>query len=169
MDDGSEALVNWDIKDLTQRETLADDEGFLFEVYLSSRGDDLTEMGWDSERVRNFLETQYAAQQRFLKANYPQGEDRIIMLDTQPIGRIVVERNDQEIRVVDVALLRQYRNSGIGTYLIRELLTEAARLGQPFRTQVIRSSAALSLFERLGVVKIGETGSHYQMEWRADA
>ena len=161
--------MNWDIKDLTQRETLPDDEGFLFEIYLSSRGDDLTAMGWDAERSRNFLETQYAAQQRFLKANYPQGEDRVIILDTQPIGRIVVERNDQEIRVADVALLPQYRNSGIGTYLIRELLTEAARLGRPFRTQVTRSSAALSLFERLGVVKIGETGSHYQMEWRADA
>lgn len=162
-------MVIWDIRELTQRETVADDEAFLFEVYLSSRGDDLTEMGWDAERVRSFLETQYAAQQRFLKANYPQGEDRIITLDTQPIGRIVVERNDQEIRVVDVALLPQYRNSGIGTYLIRELLTEAARLGKPFRTQVIRSSAAIGLFERLGIVKIGETGSHYQMEWRADA
>ena len=161
--------MNWDIKDLTQRETLPDDEAFLFEVYLSSRGQDLSEMGWDAERVQSFMETQYAAQQRFLKANYPQGEDCIIMLDTQSIGRIVVERNDQEIRVVDVALLPQYRNSGIGTYLIRELLTEAARLGKPFRTQVIRSSAALGLFERLGIVKIGETGSHYQMEWRADA
>ena len=159
----------WDIKELTERETLPEDEAFLFEVYLSSRGDDLTEMGWDRERVRNFLETQYAAQQRFLKANYPQGEDRIITLDTQPIGRIVVERNDQEIRVIDIALLPQYRNSGIGTYLIRELLAEAAQLGKPFRTQVIRSSAALGLFERLGIVKIGETGSHYQMEWRADA
>jgi ribosomal protein S18 acetylase RimI-like enzyme len=162
-------VVIWDITELTQRETVPEDEAFLFQVYLSSRGDDLTEMGWDAERVRNFLETQYAAQQRFLKANYPQGEDRIITLDTQPIGRIVVERNDQEIRVVDIALLPQYRNSGIGTYLIRELLTEAARLGKPFRTQVIRSSAALGLFERLGIVKIGETGSHYQMEWRADA
>ncbi|HEY3025537.1 MAG TPA: GNAT family N-acetyltransferase [Pyrinomonadaceae bacterium] len=162
-------MVIWDITELTQRETVPEDEAFLFQVYLSSRGDDLTEMGWDAERVRNFLETQYAAQQRFLKANYPQGEDRIITLDTQPIGRIVVERNDQEIRVVDIALLPQYRNSGIGTYLIRELLTEAARLGKPFRTQVIRSSAALGLFERLGIVKIGETGSHYQMEWRADA
>ena len=162
-------MVIWDIKELTQRETAPDDEAFLFDVYLSSRGDDLTEMGWDAERVRNFLETQYAAQQRFLNATYPQAEDRIITLDTQPIGRIVVERNDQEIRIVDVALLPQHRNSGIGTYLIRELLAEAARLGKPFRTQVIRSSAALGLFERLGIVKIGETGSHYQMEWRADA
>lgn len=161
--------MNWDIKDLIQRETLPDDEAFLFEVYQSSRGDDLTALGWDAERVRNFLETQYAAQQRFLQAGYPQGEDRIIMLDTQPIGRILVERNEQEIRVVDVALLPQYRNSGIGTYLVRELLAEAARLGKPFRAQVIRSSAAVGLFERLGIVKIGETGSHYQMEWRADA
>ncbi len=161
--------MSHNLQSIALRSPEADDEAFLFEIYLSSRGDDLTAMGWDAERIRTFLETQYAAQQRFLKANYPQGEDRIIMLDTQPIGRIVVERNDQEIRVVDVALLPQYRNSGIGTYLIRELLTEAARLGKPFRTQVIRSSAALGLFERLGIVKIGETGSHYQMEWRADA
>ena len=160
--------MNWDIKSLTQRETLPDDEAFLLEVYLSSRGDDLTALGWDAERIRKFLETQYAAQQRFFKANYPQGEDRIIMLDTQPIGTIVVDRNELEIRVVDVALLPQYRNSGIGTYLVRELLAEAAEQGKPFHTQVLRSSAAIDLCERLGIVKIGETGSHYQMEWRAD-
>ncbi len=157
------------LQSIALRSLEADDDAFLFEVYQSSRGEDLTSMGWDAERVRNFLETQYAAQQRFLKANYPQREDRIIMLDTQPIGRLVVERTDQEIRVVDVALLPQYRNSGIGTHLIRELLAEAARLGKPFRTQIIRSSTAIGLFERLGIVKIGETGSHYQMEWRADA
>ncbi|MEP6707474.1 MAG: GNAT family N-acetyltransferase [Pyrinomonadaceae bacterium] len=157
------------LQSIALRPLEADDDAFLFEVYQSSRGEDLTSMGWDVERVLNFLETQYAAQQRFLKANYPEGEDRIIMLGTQPIGRLVVERTDQEIRVVDVAVLPQYRNAGIGTHLIRELLAEAARLGKPFRTQIIRSSTAMALFERLGIVKTGETGSHYQMEWRADA
>ena len=149
------------------RPALPDDDPFLFEVYASSRGDDLVTMGWEPEPIRAFLETQYSAHKVFTKNDYPHTDDSIIMLGDERIGRIVVLRSDREIRLVDIALLPQYRNAGLGTHLVRELMTEAAKLGLPFRLQLIRSNPAVALFEQLGLVRTGETGSHYQMEWKA--
>jgi ribosomal protein S18 acetylase RimI-like enzyme len=152
---------------ISLRPVTSDDDPFLFEVYASSRGEDLATMGWEPEPIRTFLETQYSAQKVFLKNDYPETDDRIIMLGRERIGRIVVLRNDREIRLVDIALMPQYRNAGLGTHLVRDLMSEAAKLSIPFRLQLIRSNPAVALFEQLGLVRTGETGSHYQMEWQA--
>jgi ribosomal protein S18 acetylase RimI-like enzyme len=81
------------------------------------------------------------------------------------VGRFTFEPREHEIRCVDLALLPQYRDAGIGTRLIRELQTEAKKQKKPLRLQVIRFSRAVSLFERLGFQRISETGTHFQMEW----
>lgn len=157
-----------DFQAIALRPALSDDDPFLFEVYASSRGEDLAAMGWEPEPIRAFLETQYSAHKVFQKNDYPQTDDKIIMLGDERIGRIVVLRSDREIRLVDIALLPQYRNAGLGTHLVRGLMAEAAKLGLPFRLQLIRSNPAVALFEQLGLVRTGETGSHYQMEWQAN-
>ena len=150
------------------RPALADDEGFLFELFKIDRGDELTALDWAPDRVVEFLSQQYAAQRRFLQADYPQANQLIILRDSDRIGMIVVERSEQEIRMVDFVLLPDFRNAGIGTHLIKELLAEAAGVGGVFRVQIMRTNPAVELFERLGLVRTGETGSHYQMEWRAE-
>jgi GNAT superfamily N-acetyltransferase len=81
------------------------------------------------------------------------------------VGRLVVERRDHEIRCIDLALLPEYRNAGIGISLIQQLQDYAERAGKPLRLQVIRFSRAVNLFERSGFVRTSETGTHFQMEW----
>jgi GNAT superfamily N-acetyltransferase len=142
------------------------DEEFLLEVYRSSRGDDLRELGWDEDRIGEFLRMQYEAQKYFLQSDYPQASDEIILLADQPAGRLIVDRRDHEIRCVDVALLPAHRSTGVGTLLIRKLQDEAKDRNQALRAQVIRFSRAVNLLERLGFVRTSETGTHFQMEWR---
>jgi ribosomal protein S18 acetylase RimI-like enzyme len=156
-----------DFQTIELRPAESDDDPFLFEVYTSSRGEDLAEMGLEAGAIRTFLETQYAAHQVFFQNDYPETDDSIIMRESERIGRMVVLRGEREIQLVDIALLTTYRNAGIGAYLVKQLLAEAERLDKVFRVQVMRISPAVALFERLGLVRIGETGSHYQMEWRA--
>jgi GNAT superfamily N-acetyltransferase len=150
---------------ITLRPVTADDDAFLLEVYKCSRGDDLRGLGWDEARISEFLEMQYEAQQRFYESEYQQADDRIIMLDGSPAGRLVIERRDREIRCIDLALLPAQRSAGIGTFLIRQVQDEAKRENRPLRLQVIRFSRAVVLFERLGFARTSETGSHFQMEW----
>jgi ribosomal protein S18 acetylase RimI-like enzyme len=150
---------------ISLRPLVPEDEAFLFDLFSSDRGDDLAKLEWPADRVVDFLSQQYSAQQRFFRADYPHADQFIVLRAAEPIGTIVVARDEREIRVVDIALMPPYRNAGIGTYLIKELLAEAGRLGRVFRVQVMRSNPAVGLFERLGLVRTGETGSHYQMEW----
>jgi GNAT superfamily N-acetyltransferase len=141
------------------------DEELLLKIYKSSRGDDLRGLGWDEDRISDFLVMQYEAQQHFHESEYKQANDEIVLLAGKPAGRLIVERREYEIRCIDVALLPEHRNNGIGAVLIRKLQEEARRENKPLRLQVIRFSRAVNLFERSGFARTSETGTHFQMEW----
>ena len=150
---------------ISVRPVTADDEEILLEIYQSSRGDDLRGLGWAEDRISEFLGMQYEAQQKFYESEYKRATDEIILWEGKPAGRLIVERREHEIRCVDVALLPEHRNSGIGSFLIRKLQDEARREKKPLRLQVIRFNRAVNLFERVGFVRTSETGTHFQMEW----
>jgi GNAT superfamily N-acetyltransferase len=142
------------------------DKDFLLELYQSSRGDDLRELGWDADRISEFLSMQHEAQQVFHQTDYQQAVDEIILIEGEPAGRLIVEPREHEIRCVEIALLHAHRGAGVGTFLIQRLQEEAHQANKPLRLQVIRFSRAVNLFEQLGFVRTSETGTHFQMEWR---
>ncbi len=150
---------------ISLRSATTEDGEFLLAVFKSSRGDDLRELGWDEDRIGEFLDMQFDAQQRLDQGEYQRADDQIVLNAAQPAGRLTVERRDHEIRCVEVALLPAHRNTGIGTFLMRQLQEEAKLANKPLRLGVIRYSRAVSLFERLGFVRTSETGTHFQMEW----
>lgn len=154
---------------ISLRPATSEDEGFLLEVYKSSRGDDLRELGWTEDRISEFLDMQYEAQQRFFASEYRRAVDQIVLWEGEPVGRLIVEPRDHEIRCVDVALVPERRNVGIGSLLIRKLQDEAKSQKRPLRLQVIRFNRAVNLFERMGFVRTSETGTHFQMEWLPDS
>jgi GNAT superfamily N-acetyltransferase len=142
------------------------DEEFLLELYKSSRGDDLRGLGWDEDRISEFLTLQHEAQQHFYQTDNQDAVDEMILIDDQPAGRLIVERREKEIRCIDLSLLPAYRNAGLGTLLVGKLQAEARQSKRPLRLQVIRFNRAVNLFERLGFVRSSETGTHFQMEWQ---
>ncbi len=154
-----------DWNSISLRPATAEDKEFLLAVFKSSRGEDLRELGWDEDRIGEFLDMQFEAQQRLDQNEYQQADDQIVLSEEQPAGRLTVERRDHEIRCVEVALLPTHRNTGVGTFLIRQLQDEARLANKPLRLGVIRFSRAVGLFERLGFVRTSETGTHFQMEW----
>lgn len=150
---------------ISLRPVTAADAGLLLEIYRSSRGDDLRGLGWSEDRISEFLGMQYEAQQRFYEGEYKRAADEIILCEGKPAGRRVVERREHEIRYIDLALLPEHRNRGVGTFLIQEIQDEARKSRKPLRLQVIRFNRAVNLLERLGFVRTSETGTHFQMEW----
>jgi len=153
---------------ISLRPATTEDGQFLLALFKSSRGEDLRELGWDEDRIGEFLDMQFEAQKRLDQNDYQQADDQIVLSEDKPAGRVFVERRDHEIRGVDLALLPEHRNTGIGTFLIRQLQDEAKLANKPLRLGVIRFSRAVSLFERLGFARTGETGTHFQMEWLPD-
>jgi ribosomal protein S18 acetylase RimI-like enzyme len=143
------------------------DEPFLFEVYASTRAEELALTNWDEPARRAFLDMQFSAMRRGYAGMYPAGESFIIRLGERAIGRIVLNRTAEEIRVVDLALLPAHRNAGIGTLLMRRVCAEAAQAGTPVRLCVLKNGRAARWYERLGFTKTEDAGPYDQMEWRA--
>jgi GNAT superfamily N-acetyltransferase len=150
---------------ISTRSTKLEDQSFLVELYKSSRGDDLRGLGWDEQRISEFLDMQYEAQQNFYDGDYREATDELILLEGKPIGRLMIESRPHEIRCIDLGLLPEYRERGLGTGIIQKLQEKAKSENKPLRLQVIRFSRAVNLFDRLGFVRTSETGTHFQMEW----
>lgn len=155
-----------DFDSISLRPVAAEDQGFLLELYKSSRGDDLRKLGWSENEIGHFLEKQHEAQRTFEKRDYAQAVDEVILFSDQRVGRLLVDYGSDEIRCLDISLLPAFRNQGLGTYLIRRLQKEAADRQKTLRLQVIRFNRAANLFERLDFATASETGTHFQMEWK---
>ena len=141
-----------------------DDAAFLSEVYASTRTEELAMVEWDEAPKAALLHRQFAAQHQCSQERYTKTDFLIILRDAVPVGRLSVARWQDEIRIVDIALLPPYRNAGIGTAILRDLLAEAAAARKPVRIHVEKFNPALRLYERLGFVPIEDKGVYLFME-----
>ncbi len=148
----------------TLRPAAPGDREFLVEVYASTRSEELARTGWSRPEIDAFVGMQYEFQDRHYAAAFPEAERSIVMVGDRPVGRLYVHRDKTEIRVVDVALLPDFRGRGIGNGLVTDLVAEGARTGRPVRIHVERDNRARSLYERLGFVEVADDGVYRSME-----
>jgi ribosomal protein S18 acetylase RimI-like enzyme len=92
---------------------------------------------------------QFQAQCRGYAAEYPDAEPRIILADDEPVGRILVHRTEGAMRLVDIAILPEQRNRGVGTTFLRDLIAESESTGRPLKLQVAKGNRAARLYERV--------------------
>ena len=141
------------------------DQAFLFELYRDTRAEEMAAWGWDANQQQMFLELQFRARNASYSA-YPNTRHSIIVDGDRPVGRLLISRMEDEIRLVDIALLAEARGHGIGAKLIAELFSQAASEGTPLRLHVEKFNRALQLYQRLGFQTIEDTGTQYFMERR---
>jgi len=152
---------------ITLRPTRMEDDSFLRRVYAGTRMDELALVDWGEDQKEAFLRMQFDAQDRYYREHFETAHFQIIELQGRPIGRLYVDRTEREIHIIDIALLPEQRNTGIGSALLRDLLAEAAKSGKPVRIHVERFNPALRLYRRLGFSQVADQGVYLLMEWRA--
>jgi ribosomal protein S18 acetylase RimI-like enzyme len=157
------------MKGIILRPIRPEDEGFLYDVYASTRLDELASLGWSEAEREGFLRMQFRAQHQSYLMQFPTADFAIILRDERPIGRLYIERRADEIRGIDIALLPDCRQAGIGTAILQDLLAEAARHGKPFRIHVEKFNRAQRLYKRLGFTILEDDGVYLFMEWRSEA
>jgi ribosomal protein S18 acetylase RimI-like enzyme len=140
------------------------DEEFLYRVYASTRAEELAVVPWDDGAKEAFLRMQFGAQARFYRDEMPDATYELVLVDGERGGRLYVDRRSDEIRIVDIALLPEYRGRGIGTWLLQQLLAEAAASDRRATIHVERSNPALCLYQRLGFVLVEDQGVYLFME-----
>jgi ribosomal protein S18 acetylase RimI-like enzyme len=151
---------------LSLRPITPDDEAFLMELYASARTDVQAWISGDKEKAV-FLEMQYRVQDQYFRSQHPGADYSLIQSGKRNIGRLYTAKTDREIRVLDITLLPEYRNRGIGGSVISGTLEEAKNAHLPVRLMVERFNQARTLYERMGFQIIEDAGTHYHMEWAA--
>ena len=83
--------------------------------------------------------------------------------DGRVIGYIGMSAVIDEGYLFNVAVDRQYRKKGVGSALVRELVTFCQKRNYAFLTLEVRESnaPAISLYSRFGFVRVGERKNYY--------
>ena len=155
-------------RSVTLRAATSDDDAFLARVYAGTRAAELASVSWTEDEKAVFLQMQFAAQAQYYCEHYPDTSFDVILLGAEAVGRLYVSRWTDELRIVDIALLPEFCNRGVGTTLLRGLQSEAGAAGKPLRIHVEKFNPALRLYERLGFRPIEDKGVYLFMEWRGD-
>jgi ribosomal protein S18 acetylase RimI-like enzyme len=141
------------------------DELLLRRIFGSTRSEELRHVPWDANGKEAFLRQQFDAQHHYYQEHFGNASYDVIQLGGEPIGRLYVDRREAEIRIIDIALLPDYRGKGIGTMLLSNITEEACQSSRVVRIHVEQNNPALRLYERMGFRKTGETGVYFLMQW----
>ena len=145
------------------RPATAADREFLLAVYGSVRAPELARVQWPDGAREAFVAQQFDAQDRYYREYYATASFDVIEVDGRPAGRLYVDRWPFEIRIVDIALAPEFRGSGVGTTLLRELIADAESSGRSLTIHVEQGNPARRLYERLGFVAVAERGHNTLM------
>ena len=143
----------------------AEDLEFLYQVYASSREEELSVVPWSAAEKAAFLRSQFNLQHQQYHQHFTEARFDLICRDGVPLGRLYVDRGETIVTIIDNALLTEHRGQGIGGRLIREILEEAGAAGKRVRLHVELNNPVRRLYARLGFQRIADHGVYYQMEW----
>jgi len=149
------------------RPVTAEDREFLVGLYATTRAAELDQVEWGPGQRDWFVRMQFEAQDTSYRAQNPHGSFDVIEVGGEPAGRLYADRRDDEIRIVDIALLPRFCGAGIGAHLIGLLQDEAAASARMLSIHVEIHNPAQRLYGRLGFVVAGEQGLYRRMEWTA--
>ncbi|MGR9107351.1 MAG: N-acetyltransferase family protein [Gammaproteobacteria bacterium] len=142
---------------------------FLERLYASTREQELEQTPWNEEQKRQFIAFQFTAQHSHYQQHFADSEFNIVEIEGIPVGRLYLDRRKQEIRVIDIALLPEYRSQGFGSRLLGDLIAEAEHSAKALSIHVEQQNPAMRLYKRLGFRKISEYGIYDLMERPAAA
>lgn len=149
---------------LTMRPETSADEEFRLALFAQSRPD----LALLPEPVRaSIVPMQFRAQIAGYRAQFPAARYDILERDGERVGRLVHDRSQNELHLIDIALLPALRNQGLGTAVLHALMNDARAAGIAMRLAVAEGNpAARRLYERLGFVAIERRPADTVMEWR---
>jgi ribosomal protein S18 acetylase RimI-like enzyme len=150
---------------ITLEKATESDEKFVENLYFSTRKDEFAILGWSETQLEMFLKMQFESQQQSYKMQFPEAENSVIKKGEIAVGRLIVERTENEIRLVDIALLPEFRGQGIGGKIIKDLISEAENKRLPLTLTVLKTNdGALRLYQRLGFISVADDAVYISME-----
>jgi ribosomal protein S18 acetylase RimI-like enzyme len=131
------------------------DDEFALGLYLPITRGLLSDIpGWDDARII----------ERFRKA-YDPVQVQVICVNGSDVGWMQLSELDEGLHLDQLHLVEAYRGRGIGTQVMKDLLSLAQSRDLPFRLNVMRANSAIEFYRGLGFAVVGEDNEKYQMQW----
>ncbi len=139
---------------LKRRPATPNDEKFVHSAQHAAYSEVITKQfgGWDEERAKKHWEEKWIPE-----------KFQIMLLNDQPVGYVVVEDSPDQIELVEVVVLPEFQNRGIGKAMVEEEINRAKASGLCVKLQVLKKNRAIGLYNKLGFQKCGETETHILM------
>ena len=148
---------------LTVRAETAADMDFSASLYALTRKAELAQVDWPSATKHSFCRQQFDAQHAHYRQHYPHAQFLLIEREGMPVGRLYFEQTTNELRLMEITLLDESRNLGIGGALSRALLQQAHACGVAMGLHVEPFNPARRLYERQGFREVEERGFYLYM------
>lgn len=130
------------------------DYHFLYKLHVVSiRPSVEATYGWDD-----------AFQEEYFRSRWESSKRQIICVGDVDVGTITLERHQLTIFLTLVEIHPDHQGQGIGTEVIRDVMTEAHRRGLKVELNVLKANRkAKRLYERLGFMVTEERPERYVM------
>lgn len=153
-------------KEISLRPVTEEDREFLLRAYAAGRETELSVLPFDEAQKRAFCEHQLQAQTAYYLEKFPHATHDIIFAGREPVGRVYADRGDALISILDLAVVVDHRRKGIGTYIIKALLDEAAADSRRVGVYVESFNPSQKLFRDLGFQLVESDGLNLYFEWQ---
>jgi ribosomal protein S18 acetylase RimI-like enzyme len=148
---------------VTTRAATPDDDAFLLELFIAVRAPEFAQAGLAPAQIDVLIAMQFAGQKQSYASQYP-GGNLIVLMQGRPIGRIWVYRGAAEHHLVDISLLPEFQNRGIGGALIAEAIARARAAGVRLCCSVAATNGgSLRFHQRLGFRIVGRDEVFYDL------
>ncbi|PTW60065.1 ribosomal protein S18 acetylase RimI-like enzyme [Breoghania corrubedonensis] len=168
MSDDGIALPRATSRGLRFREIRPEDQDFLRILYSSTRADEMAQVPWGAEQRAHFLAMQFEAQHAHYMRHFSKADFWLIERDADPVGRLYLDEWDDELRLIDIALMPEHRGQGLGRLVLSDVMEAAAHRGKPVRAHVEKTNPAQRLYARLGYRVIEDKQVYDLLEWHPD-
>lgn len=126
------------------------DRPFIESLYHSTR-DDLRMLDAEPDFIEALIEQQQEAQQQGYGEQFPNAFYLILEKQSDPIGRVVLDFAENEIRIIDIVLIPAARSMGYGSSILYALKHAAETVCTPLVLSVYKTNhAARKLYEQHG-------------------
>lgn len=141
------------MKGITLREAIQSDQQFV---------NDLTR-----ETMRSYVEDTWldeeSCEHYYAINSFKQLSTQIICKYNEPIGRITLAHNKNEVIVDAIHLVATVQGQGLGSKLLNIIIEDAVKQEKSVSLIVLKSNPAWQLYKRLGFLIYEETTERYYM------
>ncbi len=147
------------------RDTTASDTPFFEKLFFETRRSEFAMLGWDENQLVMFLKMQFNLQMQSYRMQYPNARIFAVEADNVKVGRYITANETNGIRLVDIAVLPDSQNFGIGSFVLKRLFDEAQDKNKIIILQVFKNNiAAKRLYERFGFKETDDSELYIEMQ-----